>query len=179
MDLEQFDEFFAVREAACDGLRSGAFVGADGLLMCRLVVLPSFENSVGWDVRSWPVPGGPAQPRLFRSCWRMDLDSGAFGSPLERLKHPRPYRPTVEVVSAPIDATRIEGVVRRLQAIPIPLAVAEPPVGLDGTSYELHVGKSFCRARIAWWNRLPEEWSALGPVLAEMESIFESSWQET
>jgi hypothetical protein len=178
VDFEHIDEFFAAREAAYDGLRRGAFVGAVGSPFCRFVVLPSFENSVAWDVRSTPVPGKPAELRLFRSCWRMDLDLHALGSPVERLKHPRPYRPTVEVGAAPIDAASIQELVRRLQNIPVSLSVANPPSGCDGTNYELEIGHFFCHARIAWWVCLPEEWAALGPVVKEMVALFESSWRD-
>lgn len=177
MDAELFDEFDAVRDVAIAGLRSGAFVGDRGRPSCRLVILPSFNNPVAWEVRSLPVRGKPAQPRLFRSCWRMDVDLQALGSPVERLKHPREYRPTVEVGSAPIDPARIDGLVRRFRMISIPLAVAEGPCGCDGTNYELEMGDFFCHARIGWWVRLPREWEALDPVVAEMVDLFESSWR--
>jgi hypothetical protein len=176
VDFEHLDEFSAVRASASDGLCSGAFVGNEGWPVCRFVVLPTFENCFAWDVRSMPVRSKPAEPRLFRSCWRKDLDLQALGSPVERLKHPRPYRPTVEVGSVPIDAAKIEGLVHRFQRIPVPLGVAEPPSGCDGTNYDLEIGHFFCQARIAWWVHLPEEWAALGPLIEELAALFESSW---
>jgi hypothetical protein len=177
VDVEHFDEFDAVRQAAIDGLRSGAFVEDEGRPSWRFVILPSFQNSIAWEVRSLPVPGKPAQPRLFRSCWRMDLDLQAFSSPVERLKHPRPYRPTVEVGWAPIDAAEIDGLVRQFRSISVPLTVADPPIGCDGTNYELEIGDFFCHARVAWWVRLPKEWEALGPLIAKMADLFETSWR--
>ena len=176
MESEHFDEFYAVREAACHGLRSGGFIDDIGWPLCRFVVLPSFENSVAWDVRSLRVRGKPAEPHLFRSCWRMDLDHQALGSPVERFKHPRPYQPTVEVGSIPINAARIEGLIHQFQTIPVPLAVVEPPSGCDGTNYELEIGHFFCHVRIAWWVRLPDEWKAIRPVIEEMAALFESAW---
>lgn len=131
---------------------AGSFVGDAGISLCRFVVLPAFENSVGWDVRSLQVRGKPSKSQLFRSCWRLDVDQQAFRSPVERLKHSRPYRPTIEVGSAPIDAAKIEGLVRRLQAIPIPRAVAESSIGCDGTTYELVIGNFFRHSRIASWS---------------------------
>lgn len=176
MEIEHLGEFDALRETAWAGLRSGSFADGAGWPLCRYVVLPSSQNPVAWDVRSPPARRKSAEAVVFRSCWRMDLDSQAFGSPVERLKHPRPYRPTVEVGSAPIDAAKIEGLIGRLWAIPVPLAIAEPPYGTDGTYYELEVGDVFCHARIGWWAQLPEEWEALGPVVAELVALFESSW---
>jgi hypothetical protein len=125
VDFEHLDEFYSVRQAAYEGLRAGSFAGRDtGRSLCRFLVLPSFENAVGWDVLSRRVRRNEAEPRLFRSCWGMDLDSQALGSPLERLQHPRPYRPTIEVGRAPIDPAIIEGLIRRFQTISVPLAVA-------------------------------------------------------
>jgi hypothetical protein len=177
VDLDHH-EFEAVREAAYHGLRSGSFVGDAGLPLCRFVVLPSFHNAIAWDVRSLRVRGKSAESRLFRSCWRRDLDLQALGSPVERLKHPRPYRATVEVASVSIDPADIGRLIRRFQSTPIPLAIAKPPVGLDGTSYELKIGGPFCRAQITWWVRLPEEWAALAPLIDEMAALFESSWRD-
>lgn len=179
VDFEHLDEFYAVREAACDGLRSGGFIGDAGWPVCRFVVLPSFENSVAWDVRSLRVRGKPAEAQLFRSCWRMDLDQQTLLSPVERLKHPRPYRPTVELGSVPIDAARIEGLMHRFQTIGVPLAVANPPTGCDGTNYELEIGHFFYHVRIGWWVRLPDEWKTIAPVIEEMAALFESSWRNT
>ncbi len=180
MDFEHRDEFDAVREAAYANLRSGVFTGRhSGLPLCRLLIRPSFENAVGWDVLSLPVPGKPDQVRLFRSCWRMDLDLPALRSPVERFKHPRAYRPTVEMDSTPIDAVKIDGLIRRLQSIPIPIGGRrKSPIGRDGTNYELELGHFFCYARISWWERLPGEWKALGPVVHEMIALFETSWRD-
>jgi hypothetical protein len=179
VDSEHLHEFTGVREAACEGLRSGAFVPDAGSPVCRFVILPSFGNSVAWEVRSRPVRARPAELRLFRSCWRMDLDLQHFGSPLERLKHPRPYRPTVEVGSVLVDADRINALVHRFGCTPIPLGVAVPPVGCDGTIYELDIGNFFCHARIAWWVSLPLEWKALEPIIEDMVALFELAWQTT
>jgi hypothetical protein len=175
MDREHFAEFSAVREAARDGLCCGRFVVDMGWPLFRFVVLPSFENSLAWDVPLHPVRGKPAETRLFRSCWRMDLDARAFGSPVERLRHPRPYRPTIEVTSGAIDAAEVEELIDRFRTISIPLAVAAPQFGCDGTSYQLETRHSFCHARIGWWERLPNEWEALATVVEEMVALFESS----
>jgi len=178
MDFEHLEEFYAVRESVYEGLHSGLYVKGDtGWPLCRFLVLPALENAIGWDVLSLRVRGKPAQPRLFRSCWRMDLDLHALGSPVERLKHPRPYRPTIEVSSTLIDAAKIEELIRRFYSIRVPLAVAKAPSGFDGTNYELELGHFFCRSRIAWWVRLPEEWEALAPVIEDLAGLFESSWQ--
>ena len=63
MEGEYLDEFYAVREAASDGLRSGAFVGDIGLSLCRFVMLPSFDNAVAGTGASLPEHLGPLSDR--------------------------------------------------------------------------------------------------------------------
>jgi hypothetical protein len=150
VDPQQFPEFYDIRTTACDGLCSGRFVADARGLVCRLVALPSFENAVAWEVRSGSVQGKSVDPRLFRSCWRRVVDTRAFGSPMERLRHPRPYSPTIEATSAPIEATKIEAMIRKFRETPIPLAVSAPDfIGLDGTRYQLELADSYRHARTA------------------------------
>jgi hypothetical protein len=177
VDSKDFDEFVAVRAAVHEGLRNGAFIDRTGWSCCRIVILPSFENCVAWDARVIRKRRRPPEHRLYRSCWRMDTDTQNLLSPLERLKHPRPYRPTVEVRATAIDGARIDELVQRFCGLPIPLGVAAPPIGCDGTSYELQLGHFFCHARIGWWNSLPAEWKAIEPLVDELISLFEFSWR--
>jgi hypothetical protein len=178
MDREQMDEFYAVRESAYDALRLGTPIERHrSMPMCQFLILPSFENPVSWDVIGVVSRKDGAQTRLYRSCWRMDLDSQAMSSPVERLKHPRPYNPTLETDWVVVDKGKLEAILARLNTIRIPLTLATARVGCDGTSFELAVGDFFCNARIRWWCDLPEEWQELRPVVADLESLFESTWE--
>ena len=42
---------------------------------------------------------------------------------------------------------------------------AESDIGLDGTTYELHVGPYGSGATYEWWSTAPEEWRVLGEVV--------------
>ena len=179
MDREQMDEFYAVRESAYDALRLGTCIDRHrSAPVCQLLILPSFENPVSWDVIRIVSRQSGAQTRLYRSCWRMDVDSQAMSSPVERLKHPRPYKPTLETDWTLVDARKLEAILSRFGGIRVPLTLATAPVGCDGTSFELALGHSFCHARIGWWCDMPEEWHELGPVVAELERLFESTWEQ-
>ena len=176
MQSEQ-DEFVAIREAAYDGLRLGTYIDRHhSVPVCQLLILPSFENAVSWDVIRVAHRRAGAQARLYRSCWRMDIDLHAMSSPVERLKYPRPYSPTVEANWVVIDRSRVEVILARLRTAPIPLAVVGPRMGCDGTAFELSVGESFCNARISWWGDMPKEWQQLQPIVAELEQLFEQAW---
>lgn len=180
MDREQMDEFNALRESAFDALRLGTCIDRHrSVPVCQLLILPSFENPISWDVIKVASRQGGAQNRLYRSCWRMDLDSQAMSSPVERLQHPRPFKPTLETEWVLIDSGKLTAILARLQGIRIPIAPSSAHAGCDGTSFELAVGDFFSNARIGWWCDLPEQWHELRTVIVELERLFESAWDRS
>jgi hypothetical protein len=177
MDSEQVDEILAVREAVYEGLRLGRYIDRHRLVqVCQYLVLPLFESPVSWDVMRVVSRSTGTQMRLYRSCWRMDLDNQTIRSPVERMKRPRPFQPTIEADWVPVELARIEELVARFRSIQVPLAVAQGRFGCDGVSFELSIGEFFCNARIGWWCNLPDEWRELQPVLFDMVQLFEQAW---
>jgi len=141
------DEFYAVREAVYAGLRLGKYIDRHrSVPVCQYLIVPAFESPVGWDVIRVVSRTAGAQTRLYRSCWRIDLDARAMSSPVERMKRPRPFQPTVEVGWALVELARVEALVARFRSIRVPLAVARPHSGCDGVNFELSVGEFFCNA---------------------------------
>jgi hypothetical protein len=179
VDREQMDEFCAVRESAYDALRLGTLIERHrSVPVCQFLILPSFDNPVSWDVIKVVSRKDGAQMRLYRSTWRMDVDEQAMSSPVERLKHPRLYKPTLETDWVLVDAAKLEAVLSKLRSIRIPLLLAESRAGCDGTSFELAFGEFFCSARIGWWCDMPQKWQELVPVVTELERLFESTWEQ-
>jgi hypothetical protein len=177
VDREQIDEFYRLKELAYETLRLGRYLDRHlSVPICQFLTLPSFENPFGWDVIQMVSSQEVAQTRLYRSCWRMDLDSQAMSSPLERLKHPHPLSPTIEVNWVLVDALKLEKILSQLHNIQIPLTLPIQQIGCDGTSFELAIGDFFCNARIGWWCDMPEEWKELQPVVTELERLFKFSW---
>jgi hypothetical protein len=107
----------------------------------------------------------------------MDVDSQAMSSPLERLRYPRPYNPTLETDWVLVEKEKLEAILSRFCSIRVPLTLANRRFGCDGTSFELTVGDFFCNARIGWWCDLPDEWQELRPLVADLEGLFESAWE--
>jgi hypothetical protein len=172
------DDFYAVRESAYDALRLGTLIERHrSVPVCQFLILPSFENPISWDVIKVVSRKDGAQTRLYRTTWRMDVDHQAMSSPVERLKHPRPYEPTLETDWVLVDGVKLESVLSKIRSIRIPLMLAEVPAGCDGTSFELAVGEFFCNARIGWWCDMPKEWQELVPVVTELEQLFETTWE--
>src|SRR5580704_12583934 len=105
------EEFCALRESAYDTLRFGTLIERSrSVPVCQFLILPSFENPFSWDVIKVVSRKEGAQTRLYRSTWRMDVDAHAMSSPVERLKHPRPYKPTLETDWVLVDATKLEAI---------------------------------------------------------------------
>jgi hypothetical protein len=178
VDREQMDEFYAVRESAYDALRFGTLIDRHrSVPVCQLLILPSFENPISWDVLKVVSRKDGAQTRLYRSTWRMDVDDHAMSSAVERLKHPRPYKPTLETDWVLVEAGKLEAILSQIRGVRIPLMLPDAPEGCDGTSFELAVGDFFCNARIGWWCDMPKEWQELAPVVTELERLFESTWE--
>lgn len=177
MEHEQIVEFEFVRNLAHNALRLGSSLDVAGSRVCQLRKLPSFENSVSWDLIKANSRGSGTQMRLYRSCWRMDVDCKAMSSPNERLKHFRSYNPTIESKWVPVNEEEVKSILARFHAIRIPLLMTSKQIGCDGTSYEMAVGDFFCNARIGWWCDLPEEWRELRLVLTDLERLIETTWE--
>lgn len=177
MDREQIDEFHGVRKTAYDALRFGTLIDRHrSKTVCQLLIMPSFQNAICWDVVDVRPKREDAQMRLHRSCWRMDVDWQALSSPIKRLKHPRSYHPTLETGWVVLNAQKLEAIFEHFRTVSIPVVPRDVHVGCDGTSYEFTVGDHFSSVRISWWCELPPEWKHLAPLIAELERLFESTW---
>jgi hypothetical protein len=172
------NEFLAVREVVADGFRLGRYAGRrHPFAVCQLLVLPAFENWIGWDVIVDVSPQAWRQTRLYRSCWRKDMDSAAFAEPLERARHPYPYPPTVEVGWVFVDRGRVEGLLSRLREITVPLGVVPEVTTDDGVGYEFAFGPYNANVRLAW-NCVapPQEWREVQTVADGLLQVFEEAW---
>jgi hypothetical protein len=176
---DEYDEFYEVRAWAKKGLRERRCLEGHPSAGCQLLILPSFENPVCWDVLDIDFDDNDtAGTRLHRTCWRMDVDSEALNDPIERLKHPRPYLPTMETDSADLDRATLQAVLAKFSEIPMRLNVKSSNMGCDGTTFEFACGHYFWNARLRWWNELPAEWQSLREPLQELQDLFESAWKQ-
>lgn len=179
MEEADDDEFYKVREWAKKGLRERRCLQSHPSPGCQLLILPSFENPICWDVLDIDFDEhDTAATRLHRTCWRMDIDCEALSDPIERLKHPRPYFPTMETDSVDLDRTALQAVLAKFSELRIPLNVTTASMGFDGAFFEFAIGDHFWNARIRWWNELPAEWQVLRGPLLELENLFESAWKQ-
>lgn len=69
-----------------------------------------------------------------------------------------------------VPRTRLTGFFQRLQSLSLP-ALPKSVWGLDGTTHEFTVHLGFHKLRLTWWSDLPEEWRAVGPLVATLERL--------
>ena len=71
----------------------------------------------------------------------------------------------------PVAPELAERVASALRALSLP-AMPSGVIGLDGVSYELEVFSGMNRALFHWWERLPEEWASLRPMIESLEELL-------
>jgi hypothetical protein len=65
----------------------------------------------------------------------------------------------------------LAAILREIAGLRLPLA-ASGSWGVDGTGFKLEIGH-MPSATLTWWLRIPEEWAALKPIVAQIERVVE------
>lgn len=178
MEEDRQDEFDEVRVWAYRRLRERSCLESDPRTGCQLLILPSFENMICWDVLDIDFERDTAGTRLHRTCWRMDIDYERLSDPIERLKHPRLYYPTLESDSVELDRSALQATLAKFSDVRVGIQVKSTNMGFDGTTFEFACGDYFWNARLRWWCDLPDEWQELREPLEELENLFNSAWKQ-
>jgi hypothetical protein len=137
---------------------------------------------IAWDVFRRRRKDQPNEYILIRSCWRSDIDREKFCTPVERLRHPYPLVPTIEVHELPTPSTELEDLARDLGVLELPIGAVPTVGGLDGVTFEVaieqppdHIAFS-ARCRLSWWCEPPAAWSELRTWSRRAEVVFEVAW---
>ncbi len=121
--------------------------------LLQYLVMPSFHDTWCIDlVRTGDVLG------VYHTTWRMTHDIEAFKTAIERLKHARPYTPTLVSDRLAINNGDIKSILDRLDRIQIPLRLTSNSISLDGVSFEMQIGDGCTGVMLQWHNELPNEW---------------------
>jgi hypothetical protein len=173
MDPELSNEWTALQFMMRDRLRSKKYVDLFGYTeLLQYAVFPSFENPWSWDILQKTHGDDVA---VWKTTWRFDIDNVAFSSPIERLKHPRPFKPTVESLRLDVDHQSACEVLERFYGLSVPMHASGHLIGLDGTSYELQIGSSFCACHLKWWVEIPKTWESIKGPICELERLLMSA----
>ncbi len=131
----------------------------------RLFVWPAFWNRLGWEV--WRNNRDGPTGTAVLTTWRVDIDGPKFRSPVERLRYPRPMRPTIEVTRITIDGDWLQSRIETLRALSIAAMPLHDTIGLDGVTYELHFNAGFFHGRYEWFVHPSGGWEPLGEWMDE------------
>ena len=171
MEAEQTVEWIEVRDQAIGHLRSRDYISRrryDPLV--QFLMLPSFADAKAVDVLR-------TNDRLvaFATYWHHDSDIQAFCSPVERLKHPRPFVPTFESIPIEIESETLDQLLGLIATTHISLKPQSSSVALDGVSYELRFGAGLVYTHLRWHNSIPADWSSLSPIVEKFMSMLPQS----
>ena len=115
----------------------------------------------------------------YYTVWRMTEDIHAFTTAIERLKHPKPYVPTLASAQMDVGTDSIESILRRLEQIQIPLRRTKNSISLDGVSFEMQIGDAWTGIMLQWHNELPDGWPpGLADLLLELSEMARQHAQQ-
>jgi hypothetical protein len=183
LDQEQVLEYGRLEDDIVPKLRHHAFV--DGLAaghMFQYLILPSFTPPIAWDVFQRRRRDHEDDFVLVRSSWRSDLDLEKLRSPVERLAHPYPLVPTVEVHQLNAASDELARLAAELAAVRLVIGARPDVFGVDGVNYEValqqppHRSILDAKCRLSWWERPPAGWEELAAWVRRAEAVFESAW---
>jgi hypothetical protein len=132
----------------------------------QYLVRPSFTDTWCIDIVQTGDDFG-----VYHTIWRMTYDLAAFSTAIERLKHPRPYIPTLESIQVGPERLDAESVLTRISKIRLPLKLTKNRISLDGTSFEMQIGNGRNGMLLQWHNQLPEEWAELSNIVESLNEL--------
>lgn len=167
MEREQQVEWYWLEQQALEQLRTG--IDRKGYIpRLQVLVLPSFEDSWRYELLA-PVPDRSRPALAVRKVWHRRTDLAKFANPVVRLSYGSGRQsPTIEEFDAEIDAELLHGLCAKAATIKVPAFTTKSGVGLDGTSYQLALGRSPLVARFEWWHSPPEGWEPLKTLVDEI-----------
>jgi hypothetical protein len=181
MELERVHEYGRLRDDIVRKLRHCAFV-EEGRHVFQYLILPSFTPPISWDVFRQRRRDHEDDFVLVRSAWRSDLDQERLRSPVERLRHPYPLVPTIEVHLLKAPSNDLATLASEVNALSLPIGAPPRVGGVDGVTYEVAIEAApFCffaaKCRLSWWHKPPAEWHELAAWLHRAEAVFGAAWE--
>ena len=183
MESEQIREFGQLRDEVTARLRHHAYIDDQNARhVFQYLILPSFTPPISWDVFRRRRKGSSNEHMLLRTSWWSDVDGEKLRTPVERLRHPYPLVPTIEVHELSAPSADLERLAQQLAAVELAIGASPEVGGVDGVNYEVAIEQpSSCigqsaRCRLSWWCQPPAAWSGLRAWAMEAENVFESAW---
>jgi hypothetical protein len=183
VEQEQVREYGRLQDDIIAKLRHHAFVdGLDAHHVFQYLILPSFTPHISWDVFRRRRRDHEDDFVLVRSAWRSDLELEKLRSPVERLRHPYPLVPSVEVHQLNAASGELAQLAAELATLRLPIGAPPSVGGIDGVTYEIaieqppHYIALTAKCRLSWWHKPPVEWEGLAAWVQRAEAVFQPAW---
>ena len=136
--------------------------------------LPAFDNHTRTTLYSPRPADSSKQPFFTVTTWRRDVDVDKLRDPVERLKHPRVLKPTIEECAINVAPDVVTSIVAELAEISLPvLRPNEGIVGLDGASFRFSFSQGLYALDFTWWSGHPKWWRAAAQKIEDLVSKLE------
>ena len=158
MEKDHVQEFQQLCHSALDQLES---VAASGSYECvfSFWTLPSFADQSRVTLYTPRRDKSRLTSYVEFSVWRREVDAEKFRTPLERLKHPKVLKPTIESSAREVSHDLISDVIHDLKQVSLPcLRPDELMLGTDGTRYRFKADQGYFGIDLSWWCDGPEQW---------------------
>lgn len=177
MEQEQADEICQLRDAILANLRHHSFIDG-GQHVFQYLVIPSFSPTVSFDVFKRCMNASNNDFVLTKTVWRSDLDLAKLSSPVERLRHPRPLQPTIEIHVLSVPSETLENLFKELSNLKQSVATCQSQLVLDGVGYEIALEQTVksgmsSNDRLSWNEPPPSEWQDIPSWAKKAEAIFD------
>lgn len=147
------NEFLSIEQQALKQVREGT----NARYLLQILVLPFWGTPCNFEIFNAETAGH----LVTQTIWYKDIDAENFKNPVERLRHPFPYLPTIEQKTVPLEAEFVQHTLQNLGRVTIPFWVEHTLIGLDGTTFEVAFTHRLIAARVQWWGNGPQEWQPL------------------
>jgi len=167
VDREQHEEWLAFRQAAEHVLRDAVIPPSCRVrLVVQFLELPAFTICRSYELYHETPRRRAPRYQAVEITWRLDEDIERFRTPVERLRHPRDLRPTIERRDGVLSSDDVSALLDELRSLRLPIVPGKPAFGVDGVRYELRLGDHYAVTRLQWWVEPPVGWEIL-PSLGE------------
>ena len=139
--------------------------------------LPAFHNQTRLTLYiPHPRAKPDIEPFFTVSTWRRDTDLDKLRDPIERLRHPKLLKPTIEEINKQISKDKVDQITSSLSRIPLPsLLPNENTIGFDGTRYRFSFDQGYYSLDLQWWCDYPKAWKStiddINNIISELEEI--------
>lgn len=172
MEQRHLEEWLQLQRDATAILREGREI-RDYRRHIQALMVPSFDDGQAYEILL-PVSRGVMDALGTKTTWRKMTDADKFRSPVVRLQYGfGKLVPTIETFETALARADIEALLSHLSSFTVRAYVPESIMGLDGTTYELALGKPYQGSRYSWWERPPAGWEVLGEILEQTKEMID------